>query len=137
MTLKVYVASKLRHADLFKSIAVRWKPEIDIISSWISLVETIPDTSAFAQRFWQIDVNEVKESDAVLLYAEEKDHLRGALVEVGVALGQNIPVVVVGTHHDCGTWRWHPGVYQVCNLDDAKLLLSLFESKPYLIKWFK
>lgn len=42
-------------------------------------------------------------------------HLRGAHTEVGYALGQNKPVVVVGTSGDFNTMTEHPNVTYCTN----------------------
>jgi nucleoside 2-deoxyribosyltransferase len=78
--------------------------------------EETPDN---AMKFWPMNVEDIKHSDGLICYAEGEDRLRGALVEVGVALAHDIPVVVVGEHFSYGTWQYHPDVLHSKTLDHA------------------
>jgi hypothetical protein len=88
-----------------------------------------PDTPDYAGDFWLQDQQDVMDSDALILFAVPFDRLRGALVEVGMALAYGVPVVIVGEHDDYGTWRWHPGVYWVRTIDDAINFIKSIQPK--------
>lgn len=123
--LKVYGASKLKHAELWLKLADEWIDDnIHFIARWPRFhVGTTPDAPCYAKVAWQHDLEDVSQSDIVMVYAEPDDKLRGALVEAGMALASGIPVIVVGDHPDYGTWRYHPLVYIVDGLDEARVLL--------------
>ena len=124
--LKVYTASKLDKAPLWLRLIEEWD-EIEFVARWPRLhVGTTPDAPCYAKVFWQHDLEDVSESDIVLVYSEPHDKLRGALVEAGMALALQKPVIVVGEHLDYGTWQFHPLVYKVPDLEEARLLLKTF-----------
>ncbi|MFA9261732.1 MAG: hypothetical protein ACEQSB_00005, partial [Undibacterium sp.] len=65
------------------------------------------------------DHEDVSTADCVIVYAEKGEHLRGALVEAGIALALKVPVMVIGDHPDYGTWQYHPGVIRYATIEDA------------------
>ena len=123
MTIKVYTASKLAQAPLWKRLIVEWW-EIDFTARWVvQHVGTTPDHPCFARIFWEHDHADVASADVVLLYAEANEHLRGGLVEAGIAIALDKKVIVVGEHPDYGTWQYHPNVHRVPDLEHARILL--------------
>lgn len=60
----------------------------------------------------------------MLVYAEEGEHLRGALVEAGMAIALGKIVLVIGSHPDFGTWQHHPNVMHAADLDHARARLA-------------
>lgn len=70
---------------------------------------------------------EIGESDGLILYAEPSDFpLKGALVEVGIALAYRKPVILVlpgvvidSRYRPLGSWITLPGVIQCPTLDVA------------------
>lgn len=121
--IKVYTASKLAQADRWKRLVDEW-PEVHFVARWPGYVGVVPDEPDQAEVFWQHDIEDVTSADAVLVYAEAGEHLRGALVEAGAAIALGKPVIVVGTHADYGTWQYHPLVHRVADLDGARELLQ-------------
>jgi nucleoside 2-deoxyribosyltransferase len=86
---------------------------------WYKQVEnSAQETPENAAKFWVEDDEDVTSADAVLVYGEGDDHLRGALVEAGMALARKIPVLIVGDY-EYGTWIYHPDVLRFETLDDA------------------
>lgn len=74
-------------------------------------------------------------TEASILYAEPEDFpLKGALIEVGMALAFGIPVGLVlpgvnleeGSMRPVGSWMHHPQCYRFESIDSA--LLSLLQS---------
>src|SRR5260221_5839328 len=120
MPVKVYTASKLRHAELWR--ALKWENVIWTARWPFIHVDKIPDTGGFAARFWEHDMQDVAKADLVLVYAEPEDKLRGALVEVGAALATGKKVIVIGEHEDYGTWQFHPNVIRIARLDEGQIL---------------
>jgi nucleoside 2-deoxyribosyltransferase len=119
--IKVYTASKLVHAPLWRILVEDW-PGVEFVARWP--FNEFPDEATFARVFWEHDLEDVGRCDVVLVYAAYDDKLRGALVEAGMALALGKQVIVVGDHRDYGTWRHHPRVHGVADLEQARLLLS-------------
>lgn len=117
--LRVYTASKLKHAAMWRDLCARTY-HVQFHARWLkhNSIGT-PDTPEHAAEFWLQDEQDVKHADVVMVFASGDDHLRGALVEAGMAIAYGVPVIVVGTHPDYGTWQHHPGVMRVADLDAA------------------
>lgn len=117
--IRVYTASKLDKAPLWKELHDKW-PHVYFHARWLKHVQIqTPDNPEHARSFWLQDEIDVKHADALLIFAEDGEHLRGALVEAGIAIASNVRVVVVGKHSDYGTWQYHPGVTRVDDLEAA------------------
>lgn len=119
---KVYTASKLKHADLWKGLRLTWH-DIDWTARWPDLVGGVEDNDSFAREFWRHDIQDVMRSDCVLVYAEAGEHLRGALIEAGAGIALGKHVIVVGEHPDYGTWQHHPMVSIAKDLTEAYYLI--------------
>lgn len=124
--MRVYVAS---HSDLaIAETILDWAGEnyINMIASWPGmLLAGVPESSWNAKVFWQLDIEEVKNADVLVVLPASHDPLRGALVEVGVALGADVPVVLVGDYDSYGSWRHHPLVHKLPDLESVKPFLDL------------
>lgn len=121
--LRVYTASKLRHAPMWRELCASTE-HVQFHARWLKhLALGTPDTPERAVEFWMQDEQDVKDADAVLVMADGNDHLRGALVEAGMAIAYGVPVVVVGKHADYGTWQYHPGVTRADDMEHALTLL--------------
>lgn len=125
--LKIYTASKISDAHLWHKFCAS-NPNFIFHARWLkhNKMKT-PDTAEFAPDFWLQDEQDVKHSDAVLVLGQEGQHLRGALVEVGIALAWGIPVIIIGDHPDYGTWQFHPGVRKVKDFEGAFAVLAQME----------
>ena len=117
--IRVYTASQFHHAPFWREICAL-SPQIHCHARWLKHAALgTPDTAANAGEFWAQDEQDVRDADAVLVYAAPGDRLRGALVEAGIAIAAGVPVIVVGEHDDYGTWQYHPGVTRVADLEAA------------------
>jgi nucleoside 2-deoxyribosyltransferase len=128
--MKIYIASQVHHAErwLEWDEVLRTQHGHRIISSWpVMVAQGVPESPINARVFWQVDVEEVKNADVVVVFADPSDVLRGALVEVGVAFASEVPVICIGDHPSYGTWRYHPLVYHVDGLDGVPAFLELLE----------
>lgn len=126
--IRVYTASKLGQAPLWRKLQNEW-PHVFFHARWLRHVELkTPDSPENAVRFWQEDEQDVKTADALLIYAAPDEHLRGALVEAGIAIASKVPVIVVGTHVDYGTWQYHPEVIRAYDFDHAYQILIGLDS---------
>lgn len=89
--MKIYVASKIKHAPKWKALRDLGLP---FSSTWIDEAEPgmTKDLTELSCRCF----TEIRECDAVLLYAEDGEQLVGALMEAGYALALEKPVFAVG-----------------------------------------
>ena len=126
---RVYTASKLKHAKMWKDICDK-RHDVIFHARWLKHVQLgTPGTVDNARAFWQEDHQDVATSDALIVYAEEGDRLRGALVEAGIAIALGVPVFLVGDSPDFGTWQYHSMVIvRGCStIEDALEQIALIE----------
>ena len=115
--IRIYTASKLRHGPMWRNLCDHSRRFI-FHARWLKHNKMgTPDTREEAVEFWRQDIQDVLTADAVIVYSENDEVLRGALVEVGVALSSGIPVFVIGHSTSYGTWQYHKGVTWVQSLD--------------------
>lgn len=117
--IRIYFASKLKHAPRWRTLCAE-SDQFIAHARWLkhNTLGT-EDSPRNARRFWVEDVQDVLTADAVIVYAEGDDHLRGALIEAGAAIASGIRVYVVGKHPDYGTWQYHPSVRRARSLEEA------------------
>jgi hypothetical protein len=126
--IRVYIASKLNYAEQFKGYREAWKSEgINLHARWHDQAalehadhELSPEDFHI---FWLVDEEDVKNSDAVIVYGGPNDKLRGALVEAGIAIGAGILTILVGDCPDFGTWQHHPTVARADSFEQAKTMI--------------
>lgn len=111
--LAVYVASKTKHAEMWKTLRAEGFP---IVATWID--ELYPEDMA---ALWTRCIIEAESADAVILYREPGDVLKGAFVEVGAAMACRIPVYAVGC--DDLSFTKHPLVRVCDNLQQAMRMI--------------
>ena len=112
----------------------------NIISSWIDEAE--PGATADLSELWARIVAEISSADGIVFYVEADDFpLKGALIEVGIALGMGKAVHVVfpdleisaPSYRPIGSWVMHPNVVRFKNVRQAcqaKFVAELAESVP-------
>ncbi len=110
--VKIYGASKVRHASLW--LAAK-QNGYNIISTWI--YEAGAGQSKSLKELSERCIQEVKDSDVVIVFAEPNDKLKGAFIEMGVALAFYKPVFYVGEL--TGAFSHHPLVIKFKNADAA------------------
>jgi hypothetical protein len=128
--IRVYGASKLAYAGMWDKLKKdpAWTDHIEFTMRWSDLhMGSVPDLPEFARLFWQHDHEDVRKSDAVMVYSEPHDHLKGALVEAGMGLAFGLRILVVGENAGFSTWQFHPSVVRVKNLDQARLTLLAWQ----------
>lgn len=133
---RLYFASKLRHAPLWRSLRDGRLSFCNVHCSWIDTpeVEALDKTAPPARmaEIWTKDLAEAFAADFTLLYYEEGDELKGARVECGATLASGGCVIVIGRLED--SWTWHPRVVKTDSLffDDAILILQRHTRKKQL-----
>ncbi len=107
-----------------------------IVSSWID--ESGQGETADFSELWERIESEIRSAERLVLYVEAEDFpLKGALVEVGIAIGQGKPVWVVAPGVELnvrdlkplGSWSKHPCVRFSGSVREA-LGLELIASAP-------
>ncbi len=125
--IKIYIASKLNYAEKFRAYREQWKADgIDLHARWFDqahIEQNEQPTPEDFHIFWLVDEEDVKTSQALILYGERNDKLRGALIEAGIAIAQGLLVIVVGDCPDFGTWQHHPLVCRADSFEHAKTMI--------------
>lgn len=113
--MKIYIASKTRHAAKWRKLREKG---FEIISTWIDEAGK-GETKDFKDLAIRC-INEAKTADKVILYSDNDENLKGALMEVGAALANNIRVYVVGYSPSFETaLNQHPLWIEAVSLDYA------------------
>jgi len=116
----LYVASKAKYGETWQLLRdVQGWP---IISTWID--EYKPGQTEDLSELWDRCVDEAMNADALLVYAESGETLKGALVEVGVAIGSSVPIYAV-VPDNVGSWVHYPYVKRFASI--AAALASIEE----------
>ena len=89
--MKIYTASKVKHYKMWLELREKG---YNIISTWID--EAGPGQTSNIQDLAIRCINEAKYADILLLYCEDGEILKGALVEAGAALAAGKLVHYVG-----------------------------------------
>ncbi len=117
----VYVSSKLRHRDMWLASG------IPTSSTWIFGEELPPEQCS---AMWDRYRDEIRRSDAIVLYVEAEDQLKGCMLELGMAFMAEQPLIVVwgGTPGELaakiGTIVYHDSVRLMTSIDEARALLA-------------
>lgn len=127
---KIYIASKSRHRPRWRGL--RDTGGYNIISKWIDVDDSLigdPDRTIKFNfnypKLWADCVTDVKNCDVLVLYAEAGEHLKGALVEVGIAIALGKEIMVTGVLEDNGTW-FHYGKVELWDDTIEQLLEFLY-----------
>lgn len=126
---KIYTASKLHHAPMWRELKLHTNLPMTITSRWISM-EHFDDADAPIEQKragWIIDETDVRESDYVLVFAAANEPLRGALVEAGMGIAYGKKIVCCGQSDSFGTWQYHPQVIERANNLQAALQFILLD----------
>jgi len=124
----IYVASKAVHGPRWRDMRAAGVP---IVSTWIDEAE-VGATSDWAD-LWERCIREASSARAVLVYVEEGETLKGALVEAGAGLACGVSVHVVcplGFDH---TFLRHPLVRRHETLRDALVAIARDNSRPSML----
>lgn len=118
----IYVASKAVHGHEWRALRASGYP---ILSTWIDESD-LGQTNDWTD-LWIRCVREASQAAALVLIRRDQETLKGALVEVGAALANGVPVLAVGIE-DLSV-RHHPGVIRCADeLTAWSSALSLVEN---------
>ena len=120
---KVYFASKIQHATLWATVGST-TVGIEMCCRWANhiLSGASDDDPADLEAGWKMNLEDIEACDMLIVYATTKAEartLRGALVEVGMALAFKKPVLAVAGAAFEGSWQYHFLVQQVPTIDEA------------------
>lgn len=114
--LRVYPASKVKHAQKWLDLHAN-DPDFFFHARWLKASKTESNFNDIAfERLWGMCQEDVENADVILAYAEKGDVLKGAFVEVGMALAYGVKVVEIGCE---GSWVNHEGVTRFETLEEA------------------
>ncbi len=104
---KIYLASKAKHRPRWREF--RDSLGYNIISRWIDTDDQYSEdpTGLDYGKLWEMCIQDAKNCDVLVLYVEPDEHLKGALVELGVALALGKEIIVTGDLGDNGSWHNH------------------------------
>jgi hypothetical protein len=126
----VYVASKASHRKMWRRLRDELSGEIGLVvnSTWIEVDDGARELSAGEYKtLWLDCMAEVEVADALVLYSEPGEELKGALVEAGAALAHGLFVVVAGVKLS-HSWLQHPNVAYCPDVKDAlRLAYAAFQ----------
>lgn len=119
---RTYIASKSFHGHRWKELRAQG---CRIVSTWIDECGA-GETDDFSDLFDRC-IREASQADVLILYREEGEILKGALIEAGAALAAGKPVHAVG----CGEFNFvrHPLVTQYPTLEKALRAASAMPSR--------
>lgn len=123
---RLYIASCTRHATRWNAFAESCDYNVlHITSTWHSNFVETTSPIVDGPGIWAKDFDDIEyQSNVMLVYQESGDRLRGALVEVGFALGINatkrrFPVIYCGDDEQAGTWAYANGVLRARSFADG------------------
>lgn len=115
--IALYTSSKLRHADMLRGFA--GTDGFYFTARWIWTADLHSHQTRPAAQWQQDNFADIARSEAVLVYVEHGEHLKGGLIEAGVAMAYGLPIFVIGAHEDYSKWQYHPLVHRCATLPGA------------------
>ena len=123
----IYIASKTAHSDKWKYLRDNF--DIPIVSRWIDYGFEINDFNML----WKECLQDIEKAEYFILY-DQKEHLKGALVELGYAFSlSNLKIILVNLDYSISQ---HEIVENKSNLEEA-LLLANVEINNELQLWLR
>jgi hypothetical protein len=95
MKISIYTASKPRHASMWRELRSQG---YNIIATWIDYPSD--DHVLDWEKLWVDCFNEAKAAAVTLVYIEQGDQLRGAYVEMGIAMASGAMVFIANPHKE-------------------------------------
>lgn len=114
----IYVASKVHHVKKWLSYRDAGYP---INSTWLD--EAGPGQTTDFSDLWIRCCMEAKAAGVLVAYRERDEILKGAMIEIGVALSFPKPVILAGDWEKM-TFLHHPTVKHVPSLNEAMALAN-------------
>jgi hypothetical protein len=120
MRPSIYTASKPKHAPRWRELRARG---YNVIATWIDYADGGAVTDW--QRLWLDCAREAADANITLVYIEPGDELRGAYVEMGIAIANHRRVMVVNPSNVKFTDAVNHPLVSV--FDDIELALAVID----------
>jgi hypothetical protein len=118
--IRTYIASKTKYAPKWRDLR---SAGYEIISTWID--EAGLGESSDLQDLAIRCIDEASFADRLILYVQPDETLKGALIEVGAALANQVPVFVVGVNEQLiSALNNHPYWFECISLEEALEAIS-------------
>lgn len=108
MTPKVYVISKVKHAQQWQFLRDRSEGLFTIISTWID--DGLEADIDFSEA-WPRYLKEASSANFVIVHIDKGDVLKGGMAELGAALSHGAIAYVDGDVESLRTMSHHPNVH--------------------------
>lgn len=117
---RVYLASKLIHAPMWRDWRQSNSYGLRIVSTWHDNLNIDADDRDFdaCRAGWTKNFADIDRADALIAFADRSEPINGTLVEIGAAISNRINVYLVGSF-PWGTWQYSTNVYKCPSLADA------------------
>jgi len=122
--VKIYIASKVAHAPKWRAYRTEGWP---IVSTWID--EAGEGESSDLADLTLRCIEEAVSCTHLILYREHDEILKGALLECGAALANNVPVYYVGPSVS-RIFEHHPSWHVCPTVDDALSIITGSQAAP-------
>lgn len=131
--IKIYVASKLRHAALIKSFS---RDGFHLSARWLDTGNLASNAAKPVTHWLAENFDDIQACDYVIVYAEAGEHLRTAIGETFYAIAYGKPVFVVGEHDDYTPWcHYSPQVRRAATFAAAlDAIQGERRAKPYKVE---
>jgi nucleoside 2-deoxyribosyltransferase len=104
--IKIYIASKMRHAQKFMELRDDY-PDLIFTARWPQYAALASEAQRPVYEWMGNNFSDILNADVVVVYAEKGEELKGALVEIGYAIAARKPIVVVGEHRSYSKWQFN------------------------------
>lgn len=118
-----YIASKLIHSEKIIELAKTHK-KIHFTARWPVYRNISSQQARPAAHYLMDNVDDIIRSETVLVYVEPEDHLKGGLVEIGIAWAHGKEIYLAGDHADFSKWQYLPRVHRMHSLEAALAAIS-------------
>ena len=121
--LRVYPASKVKHAQKWLELQ-ETNPYVFFHARWLKTAKNEENLGPESYpELWRMCEQDVRSADVLLAYVEDGEVLKGALVEVGIAIASGVKVFAVGFKE--GSWMYHKGVERFDTLEQAMFQIKI------------
>lgn len=118
--MRIYIASKTKHAPRWREWGALYNSKLEICSSWIHTGKYANTPSEIIDwpAHWAMCLQDVRKADALIAYHEPGETPKGSLIEIGAALMCDIPIYAVGFGAE-HSWLWNNRIEICSNFRDA------------------